>query len=230
MSPDELVDKVYIPQRKGALQIEMIAAAREYGRIPYRLNPQFSAIKNELLNGRPVLVFQNLGWRIRPVWHYAVVIGYDPQTGTVRLRSGTHANKRLSLDKFLQTWQRAQAWAVVALKPGELPANVSFDRFFQSLTDMNKSSSKQSMLALYQLASRQFADKPITWFALANSYLQLKEYSKAVKNYQQVLTLKPNHVAARNNLAYSLSMLACYDEALEQAQSAIEFSQNHRSF
>ena len=225
VSPDELVDKVYIPHRKGALQIEMIAATRAFRRIPYILKPDFIAIIDELNQGRPVLVFQNLGWRIKPVWHYAVVIGYDPETETVKLRSGTTANARLSLKKFLQTWQRAQSWAFVALKPGELPANVNFNRYFQSLNDMSQNSSKQFMLELYQTATRQFADKSITWFALANSYLQLNEYSIAVENYLQVLALEPNHVAAKNNLAYGLSMLACYEHALEQADEAIRLSE-----
>ena len=34
-TPDELSGQVYIPERKGSLQIEMIAAARQQGMLPY---------------------------------------------------------------------------------------------------------------------------------------------------------------------------------------------------
>ena len=230
VTPNSLVAKVYIPKRKGSLQIEMIAATREYGRVPYLLNPVFSNIVDELHQGRPVLVFQNLGWRIKPVWHYAVVIGYDPDAEELLLRSGTTANKRLSVNKFMRSWQRAGSWAFVALKPGEFPVNVDFNRYFQALTDMSNNASMQFMLELYLITSKQFTDKPIVWFALANSYLELNKYSQAVDAYLHVLTLDSNHIATRNNLAYGLAMLSCHDQALEQAFEAVRLSTLRNQF
>ena len=230
VTPNELVTKVYIPKRKGSLQIEMIAATREYGRVPYILKPSFSNIIEELHQGRPVLVFQNLRWRIKPAWHYAVVIGFDPDTEEFLLRSGTTANKRLSINKFMRSWQRAGSWALVALKPGELPVDVDFDRYFRALTDMSNNSTTQFMHELYLKASKHFTEKSILWFALANSHVELDEYSKAIEAYAAVLALDSNHIAARNNLAYSLSMLACHDQALEHALEAVRLSELGNQF
>lgn len=56
VTPDELTDKVYLPEREGSLQLELIAASRRYERLPYVLDGTLAAILAELAAGRPVLV------------------------------------------------------------------------------------------------------------------------------------------------------------------------------
>ncbi len=202
----------------------MIAATREYGRIPYVLNPDLIDITGELHQGRPVLVLLDIGLRFKPVWHYAVVIGYDPGTKELMLRSGTNAHTRLSVSDFMRSWRRADSWALVALRPGELPVNVDFDRYFRALIAMNKNLSAQVMLEHYQRASQHFPDRSLVWFALGNTYLQLKKHQQAVRAYLQTLNNDPAHIAARNNLAYTLSQLYCDDQALVHANEAVRLS------
>ena len=60
-------------------QVELVAAIRRYGRVPYEIEPSLSSLTAELQAGRPVLVLQNLGIKIAPLWHYAVVVGYSPE-------------------------------------------------------------------------------------------------------------------------------------------------------
>ena len=75
--PDELTEKVYIPEKQGSVPIEIIAAARSYDRLVYPLDSSLENLLREVAAGHPVLVMQNLGFSWRPQWHYAVVIGYD---------------------------------------------------------------------------------------------------------------------------------------------------------
>ncbi|MFZ3159744.1 MAG: PA2778 family cysteine peptidase, partial [Rhodoferax sp.] len=77
VSPETLVDQVYLPGRQGSLQPEMLAAARRQGLLAYPLKPRIEAVLREVAAGKPVLVFQNLAFSIYPVWHYAVVMGFD---------------------------------------------------------------------------------------------------------------------------------------------------------
>ena len=70
VSPEELTEKVFIPARKGSLQLEMVGAARSYERLAVQLEPTLDAILLELQHGHPVLVLQNLGMRWLPVWHW----------------------------------------------------------------------------------------------------------------------------------------------------------------
>ncbi|MGD8236773.1 MAG: hypothetical protein PVJ65_11540, partial [Chromatiales bacterium] len=39
ISPEQLVPQVYLPERRGSLQVEMIAAARRYDQVPVVIEP-----------------------------------------------------------------------------------------------------------------------------------------------------------------------------------------------
>lgn len=76
--PATLSPQVYLPAREGSLQLELVAATRRAGRLPYVLAGEPRALLAQLQAGRPVLVLQNLGTPHVPVWHYAVLTGFDP--------------------------------------------------------------------------------------------------------------------------------------------------------
>src|SRR2546430_4967683 len=86
VTPEDLVPEVYLPERKGSLQIEMLAAPRRHGLVSYQLAPRFEDVLRELSAGNPVIVLQNLGFG--GGWHYAVAVGYDYSYGELILRSG----------------------------------------------------------------------------------------------------------------------------------------------
>ncbi|WP_405234521.1 PA2778 family cysteine peptidase [Lentisalinibacter salinarum] len=88
VTPAQLVSHVYVPDRRGSLQAEMLAATRSHGRVPYVLPENLAPILAELRDGHPVLLLQNLGLARWPVWHYAVLVGFDPAAEKVLMRSG----------------------------------------------------------------------------------------------------------------------------------------------
>jgi hypothetical protein len=61
----------------------MIGAARRHGRLAYLITGPDSMFE-EVAAGHPVIVLQNLGLSWYPVWHYAVVVGYD-QLGSAEI-------------------------------------------------------------------------------------------------------------------------------------------------
>src|SRR6185503_10038579 len=88
VTADDLVDQVYIPARRGSVQVEMLAAPRRYGMVAYALAPSYSDLLREVAAGNPVVVLQNYGaWPVY-LWHYAVAIGFDDHRGDILLRSG----------------------------------------------------------------------------------------------------------------------------------------------
>ena len=121
VAPADLVPQVYLPGRQGSLQPELLASARRRDRLPYELPPTSDAIVSQLAAGFPVLVLQKLGAGPWPGWHYAVVIGYDVETQVFLLRSGTEPRLEMPAARFLATWDRADRWAIVVLKPGQMP-------------------------------------------------------------------------------------------------------------
>lgn len=230
VTPQELLPKVYLPERRGSLQIEMIAATRGYGRLPYLLQPRLDHLLDELDAGRPVLVLQNLGFEIKPLWHYAVVTGYDPEGGSILLRSGTHARKRLSIAKFMRTWKRADFWAFVALRPDELPANIDRTRLLNAAVAMETAKDAELSISLYQNLSQHFPDESIVWLGLANMYQQTDHYMAAINAYRHALAIKPDNVAASNNLALALSHAGCHAEATQLAQKTVQLAHGTNQF
>ena len=90
----KLVDEIYLPSRRGSLQLEILASARRHSRLPYRIARNLHSLFREVAAGNPVLVLQNLGLSFAPQWHYAVVVGFDLNKEEVILRSGTVQGKR----------------------------------------------------------------------------------------------------------------------------------------
>ncbi len=123
--PEALTEQVYLPARRGSLQLEMLATARRQGALAVRLPATLEAVLGEVSAGHPVVVLQNLALEIAPAWHYAVVIGHDLARGELLLRSGTTERQVLPISTFEHTWARGGHWAFVALSPGELPASAT---------------------------------------------------------------------------------------------------------
>lgn len=214
VTPGELTPQLYLPGRRGSLQTEMIAAARRYGRIPLVLAPTPAAIGAELAAGRPVLVLQNLGVSWLPVWHYAVVIG-QLEDGNVVLRSGPERRLVMDAGRFLATWRRAESWAMVVLRPGELPARFDPQGYFTALAAFETTGQPEIARQGYEAALARCPEQPVALFGLANSLLALGLHEQAVTTYRQLLALEPGHAAAVNNQAEALSQLGCHQEALD---------------
>ena len=152
---EALVPQVYLPARKGSLQVEILAATRRHGLIGYLLKPELEAVLREVAAGNPVLVFQNLSLPVYPVWHYAVVIGYNGERDELMLHSGRSERMTMSLATFERTWARAHYWSMVALQAARLPATAQPDGFAQSAAALEALNPKAAQLA-YARALQQW--------------------------------------------------------------------------
>jgi hypothetical protein len=220
-SPEELRSRVYIPEREGSLQLELLGATRHYGRIPYIIDPDVNAILAELHARRPVLILQNLGAKMLPIWHYAVVVGYLPVERQFVLRSGDKKRLLMSPRKLVRTWQRADSWAIVALRPGNLPANVVADRYLRSVAAFEAAGNKAHVVAAYRTATEEWPQNDLAWLGLGNALYSQGKLQQAQNAYQKVLEIEPEHAIALNNLSQVYADLGCRDDAIETLDSAL---------
>jgi tetratricopeptide (TPR) repeat protein len=224
MGPAALVDQVYVPDMQGSLQVEMLAATRRAGRIPYLIEPQPRALFAELAAGRPVLVLQNLGLRLLPVWHYAVVIGADSASDTVILRSGTERRRLSPVRFFLRSWELADNWAMVVLRPGDLPVDAERRRYLQATALAEPYLAPPARAEAYRAALRLWPEDATAQFGLAFAHQAAGDMAAAERAYLELIGSAPRHAAAYNNLAGVLAARGCYAAARRAAGRAAEIA------
>jgi len=222
--PDELVDKVYIPGRKGSLQIEMIATARSYGLLPYKLAPELSNILREIDSGRPVLVFQNLAFEWVPRWHYAVVVGYDLTSKQLVLRSGTDKRRMVSFNTFEQTWQRGKHWAYVLVQPGQIPVTAEPLSYTKAAGDLLQAGFEQEALSSFNAAAKHWPDKALSHMVLGNTQYKTNDYAGAQQSFSQAVMAEPENAQAWNNLAYVYLAQQCRVAAIKAIGCAVRLA------
>jgi tetratricopeptide (TPR) repeat protein len=207
--PVALAPQVYLPGRQGSLQLELLAATRRAGRIPYLVEGEPGALLAQLRGGRPALVFQNLRTRSFPVWHYAVLVGVDPGANEVYLNSGGEQGLALAAPSFLRTWDWAGRWAFVALRPGELPVQAQPAPYIEAVAAFERVAGSAAAAPSWRAALRRWPLEPAPYLALGNLAYAAGNLPVAIDYYRRGLGHRPRDPALGNNLASVLGELGC---------------------
>ena len=224
VTPDMLSSQLFIPDRQGSLQVEIVSSSRRYNMLPYPLNPTLPDLLTEIAAGHPVLVLQNLGFAWWPRWHYAVVIGYDIESEEIILRSGTTKRWVSTFAAFDNTWQRADRWALVIVPAGDVPATASITTYLQTAYAFEQTGMDTQALTAYQAASLQWPKNPSAWMTLGNLAYEFGHYAEAVSALMNAVQLNPETPTTWNNLAYALHALGCVEQAQQSLQCAYRLS------
>ena len=218
VTPDELVPQVYIPARKGSLQIEMLAAARRHGMVSYQLAPRFGDLLREIAAGNPVIVLQNLG--LRDGWHYAVAMGYDYDWGKLYLRSGETERQVLPFAVHEFLWMRSGYWAMVALPPDRIPATADEARWLSAVAALERAGEPRDARTAYQTFLKRWPGNANAAVGLANTHHALGELREAEAVLRDAARQHPDSVIVLNNLAQTLSDEGRHAEALPVIERA----------
>lgn len=219
VTPEQLTPQVYLPGRQGALQVEMLTAARRLGLVPYVLAPELSALLAEVAAGEPVLVLQNLGLSFAPRWHYAVVIGYDRATQDLILHSGTTARQRMAVATFEQTWARGGQWAVRVTSPARMPATVQAQAWAQAVAPLERVDARAAYTAWASALVRWPGDRA-AMLGLGNAAYALAQRERAAQAFEATTQAHPDFADAWNNLAqvrWELGQFTAAHEAVARA-------------
>jgi tetratricopeptide (TPR) repeat protein len=214
LSPETLRPLVYLPGRKGSLQAEMLAAPARYGLLGMRTEASMPALLELVASGYPVLVLQNLGLESLPVWHYAVVIGYDLERRRILLRSGLERELSYRLARFEKTWLRAGSWAMVVVPPGQVPPSAGALAYLQGASALERLQQYQPAREAYLAAADFWPDNALAWAGAGNSAFALGKFPDAVAAFHEALALEPDNALLLNNLAAALAEQGCRAEAL----------------
>jgi tetratricopeptide (TPR) repeat protein len=221
VTPEMLKPELYLPDRHGSLQVEMLAATRRNGAVAYQLAPELKDVLREVATGTPVVVLQNLAFAWYPVWHYAVVIGYDLDNATIILRSGPEQRQVLPMRTFEYTWARSNYWAMVALPPGKIPETAEETLYIAAVSALEKIGKPARVQQAYIAALNRWPGNLSAQIGIGNTAYRLHDLARAETAFRQASQDHPDSVAAFNNLAQILADQARYQEALEAARLAV---------
>jgi tetratricopeptide (TPR) repeat protein len=219
----ELSRQLYIPEKQGSLQVELRAQTRQQGLIPYVITPDVEALLTEVAAGKPVLVMQNLGFKILPQWHYSLVIGFDFNEGAILLRSGSNLRYTVPMALFRRTWQRADNWAMVVVKSDQLPSTAEFYPYMRTIFELEQVGQYATAYRAYQTANQHWPNQGngVALMGMANTAYRLGDIELAISHLQARATQYPQTADTWNNLSVLLAEHGCRQIAIKAAFCAV---------
>jgi tetratricopeptide (TPR) repeat protein len=217
--PEALVSEVWLPSRQGSLQAEMLATPRRHGLVSFRLAPSYTDLLREVAAGHPVVVLQDVGLML-PTWHYAVVNGFDYDSGTVYLRSGLEERQQLPFSFFERTWKAGQYWAMVVTPADQVPATATESRWLDALLGLARGGDKAATVRAYRAALARWPASLPAAVGLANHLHESGALDEAAGVLRTALARTPDSVILLNNLAQTLSDQGRNGEALATIERA----------
>lgn len=218
--PEQLVEQVYVPGRQGAFQQEMLAAGRRQGLVAYPLAPDLQAVLREVAAGHPVLIFQNLSLPAFPVWHYAVVIGYDRDDQVLIMHSGRTERMSMTFSTFEHTWARGGHWSMVLLPPEQLPATAQPQSYAVAVAALERLQPAAAQRAYARLL-RQWPGQRLALLGAGNTAYALGQRDAAREHFRAAVALHPDFADAWSNLAEVLLEQGQVREAAQAAAKAV---------
>jgi len=221
VSPDDLVSRVYLPERRGSLQIEMLAAPRSYGLVSLQLAPHFEDLLREVQAGNPVIVLQDYGVWPLPYWHYAVVVGFDRETSKVVLRSGEKRRLEIPFPVLEYTWKESRYWAMVATPPDRVPVTATEEQWLAAVAATERVTGRDAARAGYASALQRWPDSLNGAIGLSNVHYEDGKLADAEAVLRVANERHPKSPVVLNNLAQVLSDQGRHDEAMRLIDEAI---------
>jgi hypothetical protein len=221
-SVESLTPLVYLPGRHGSLQAEMLGATRRSGLVAYTLAPELEAVLREVAAGTPVVVLLNLAFRWYPIWHYAVIVGYDLERELIVMRGGRDGRDEMRLGFFEYLWQAGDHWAMLAAPPGRLPATAREQDFPGAVAALERVGQPRAARESYRALLGRWPDNLVGLFGLGNVEFALGDSAAAAAAFRRASEAHPQSAPAFNNLAHALATLGRLAEAEAAARKAVE--------
>ena len=228
VTPEELKDDVFTPQRKGAMQHDLIAATRKHGRLAYEIYGM-KELLSEVAHDHPVIVLQNMGLQWFPQWHYSVAVGYDPNTETMILHSGTTKDMHQHIQTFYNTWERSRFWGLLVLKPSDVPHTARQSRYLKAVFGLEHAGKREEAAKGYTAALSHWPKSLAAAIGRGNCLYNLGKIKEAEKAFRKALLKHPESPELYNNLAHVLMERGRLHQARKAIQQAITLGEGQNT-
>ena len=212
---------VYLPGRQGSLQAEMLGATRRTGLVAYTLEPKLEDVLREVAAGTPVVVLLNLALKLIPVWHYAVIVGYDLDTRKVIVRSARRSRDEWSFGFLEYFWQESGYWSMLALAPGRVPATAREAEFAVAVAALEQAGKPREARESYRALLTNWPNDLVGLIGLGNVEYGMNDLPASERAFRRASEAHPQSAVAFNNLAHVLAQLGRLPEAEAAARAAV---------
>lgn len=215
VTAEGLAPELYIPARKGTIQVEMLANPRRHGIVSYKLEPRLADVLREVAAGNPVIMLKQYShYPILKLWHYAVAVGYNGESGTMYFRSGENERLTLPIGIVEWLWKDSAQWAMVAVPPERIPATADRSRFFDAIVAVERAKQPAAAAMAYRAFLERWPGDLNAAIGLANAHYALGDLGEAEAALRSAVEQHPDSAVALNNLAHVLSEAGRSEEAL----------------
>lgn len=206
VTQQDIAALAFSPGAGGTYLADMLGSARRSGQLALPLR-NFDDLLSEVAAGHPVIVFQNLGLGISPVWHYGVVTGYDFDRDEIYLNSGQLDQMVMPFALFDRTWARGDYWGLVVLPPGDLPASGTQAALLQAAAALERVKQFDAAETLYLTGAEKWPANWLWYYGLANARYARGDLRGAQRALLRARSIAPDVPEVRANLAQVRSEL-----------------------
>ncbi|HET8729605.1 MAG TPA: PA2778 family cysteine peptidase [Moraxellaceae bacterium] len=217
----DIAARLQVPDDPDVLAVALAAEARRQGRVVYSIAPTLDSVLTAIHQGYPVLVLQNRGISLVPLWRYAVVIGADRAHEVFWLRSGSTERLAMSFASFERAWGRANHFGFLIMDPAAIPDNLEPRAVIRELALMEQAGAATDAQAGFNRALLNWPEQKTAWLGLASSSMQLGQIDRAESVLRELVRREPGYGAGLNNLADLLLRTGRPLEALPFAERAV---------
>lgn len=205
VSQKEISGGVFLKDGEGTYQTIMTTEIKKRGHFAITVN-SFEEIVKEVSNDSPVIVFHNLGFDWYPLWHYAIVYGYDLDKKIFYVHSADEKAKKWEMDKFERSWRRGDYWGVVVNPVDKIAVTGSELDHMRSAAYIEAYHSQKLAKIAYKNILKKWPSSIMANIGLGNIYLKEKKNKLALKHYKTAEKLDPTNEVVKTNLSYLKSL------------------------
>lgn len=113
---DEIAKELYIEELKGTLNFDLEFYSRHKGYRAKSARGTLEELKALILQGKPVIILEDLGMGPIKKWHYSVVVGYNNNRKVIISHSGVEDYHITEYSSLLDTWGKSNKWMLIIEK------------------------------------------------------------------------------------------------------------------
>jgi tetratricopeptide (TPR) repeat protein len=188
---DEVKKQVYSPKAEGSFPQDILSSIRRHKYLALKIEDQemlFRSLEKE----HPVIVFLNMGSHRLPMWHYALVVGYDLYDEVFFLHSADKAYKKISFENFNYHWTLADRWAYTARNPESMDTHFSINSYLKEI-EANKNFDFSDRYSYYSELRKIYPESVYPIIGMAQAAAQAEHWDKSINLYKQALEKNSPH-------------------------------------